>query len=152
MILLILLQFYLIKRDKCYVYKYHFEIGSSWEEFNVKWERRHPCNAVHWVLSTFFLFSWWRHQMETFSALLAICVGNSPVPVNSPHKSQWHGALMFSLICAWINVWVNTGEAGDLKCHHAHYDVIVMWSSCCCKVIGIIWPLIFFIYLKPCQF
>ena len=23
---------------------------------------------------------WWRHQMETFSALLAICAGNSPVP------------------------------------------------------------------------
>ena len=30
--------------------------------------------------------TWWRHEMETFSALLAICVGNSPVPVNSPHK------------------------------------------------------------------
>ena len=29
------------------------------------------------------LKSWWRHQMETFSALLAICAGNSPVPVNS---------------------------------------------------------------------
>ena len=28
-------------------------------------------------------------------------------PVNSPHKGQWRGALMFSLICAWINVWVN---------------------------------------------
>ena len=24
--------------------------------------------------------SWWRHQMETFSVLLAICTGNSPVP------------------------------------------------------------------------
>ena len=31
-------------------------------------------------------FPWWRHQMETFSALLDICAGNSPVPVNSPHK------------------------------------------------------------------
>ena len=29
-------------------------------------------------------FSWWRHQMETFSALLAICVGNSPVPGDFP--------------------------------------------------------------------
>ena len=27
-------------------------------------------------------------------------------PVNSPHKGQWRGALMFSLICAWINGWV----------------------------------------------
>ena len=25
-------------------------------------------------------YAWWRHQMETFSALLAICAGNSPVP------------------------------------------------------------------------
>ena len=39
--------------------------------------------------------SWWRHQMETFSALLALCAGNSPVPGNSPHKGQWRGALMF---------------------------------------------------------
>ena len=48
-------------------------------------------------------------------------------PVNSPHKGQWHGALMFSLICAWINSWVNNCEAGDLKCHRAHYDITVIW-------------------------
>ena len=27
---------------------------------------------------------WWRHQMETFSVLLAICLGNSPVPGEFP--------------------------------------------------------------------
>ena len=70
--------------------------------------------------------AWWRHQMETSSALLAIYVGNSPVLVNSPHKGQWHAALMFSLICGWINGWVNSREAGDLKRRRAHYDVIVM--------------------------
>ena len=47
-------------------------------------------------------------------------------PVNSPHKGQWRGALMLSLICAWINDWVNNREADDLKRHRAHYDVIVM--------------------------
>ena len=47
-------------------------------------------------------------------------------PVNSPHKGQWRGALMFYLICAWINGWVNSLEAGDLRHHRAHYDVIVM--------------------------
>ena len=47
-------------------------------------------------------------------------------PVNSPHKGQWRGALMFYLICAWINGWVNNREAGDLRRHRAHYDVIVM--------------------------
>ena len=69
---------------------------------------------------------WWRHQMETFSALLAICAGNSPVPGESPHKGQWRGALMFPLICARINGWVNHGEAGDLRRILPHYDVTVM--------------------------
>ena len=50
-------------------------------------------------------------------------------PVNSPHKGQWRSALMFSLISAWINGWVNNLEAGDLRRHHAHYDVIVMDST-----------------------
>ena len=48
-------------------------------------------------------------------------------PVNSPHKSQWRGASMFSLICAWINGWVNNREAGNLRRRRAHYDVIVMF-------------------------
>ena len=51
-------------------------------------------------------------------------------PVNSPHKGQWRGALMFSLICAWINGRVNNREAGDLRRHRKHYDVTVMLSFC----------------------
>ena len=47
-------------------------------------------------------------------------------PVISPHKGQWRGALMFSLICVWINGWVNNREAGDLRRYRAHYDVTVM--------------------------
>ena len=47
-------------------------------------------------------------------------------PVNSPHKGQSRGALMFSLISAWINEWVNNREAGDLRRHRDHYDVIVV--------------------------
>ena len=46
--------------------------------------------------------------------------------VNSPHKGQWRGALMFSLICARINGLINNRDAGDLRCHRAHYDVIVI--------------------------
>ena len=38
-------------------------------------------------------------------------------PVNSPHKGQWRGALMISLICAWINGWLNNREPGDLRRH-----------------------------------
>ena len=73
--------------------------------------------------------SWWRHQMETFSALLALCAGNSPVPVTSPHKGQWRGALMFTLICARINDWVNNREAGGLRRLLDHYDVSVMYAA-----------------------
>ena len=46
--------------------------------------------------------------------------------VNSSYNDQWRGALMFSLICAWTNRWVNNGHAGDLRHHRFHYDVIVM--------------------------
>ena len=80
-----------------------------------------PC--VHCWMNT-----WWRHQMETLSALLALCAGNSPVPVKSPHKGQKRGALMFSLICAWKDGWVNNRKAGHLGCHRAHYDVIVIMN------------------------
>ena len=47
-------------------------------------------------------------------------------PVNSPHKGQWRGALMFTLICVRINGWVNNCETGDLRRNRGHYDVIVM--------------------------
>ena len=51
--------------------------------------------------------------------------------VNFPHKGQWRGALMFSLICVWTNGWVNSQDAvGDLRYHRSHYDVIVMFSAC----------------------
>ena len=70
---------------------------------------------------------WWRHQMKTFSAFNWPFVrGIHRSPVNSPHKGQWRGALMFSWICVWINDWVNNREAGDLRRYRAHYDVMVM--------------------------
>ena len=66
--------------------------------------------------------SWWRHQMETFSALLvwSFVRGIHRSPVNSPHKGQWRGALMFSFTRACIN--------GDLRRQQAHYDVTVMYN------------------------
>ena len=48
-------------------------------------------------------------------------------PVNSTHKGQWRGALMFSLICGRINGWVNNGEAGDLRRYRVHCDVMLMF-------------------------
>ena len=55
-------------------------------------------------------------------------------PVNSPHKAQWRGALMFSLICALINDWANNPEANELGRHRAHYDIIAMLFHTCGKL------------------
>ena len=78
--------------------------------------------------------------METFSALLAICAGNSPATGHT--KCQWRGALVFTLICARINGWVNNREAGDSRRHRAHYDVNVMnhlWNESQCNINSCVW-------------
>ena len=64
----------------------------------------------------------WKH----FPRYWPFVRGIHRLPMNSPHESQWRGALMFSLICAWIYSWVNNREAGDLRHHRAHYDVMVI--------------------------
>ena len=74
------------------------------------------------------MLSWWRHQMETFSALLALCAGNSPVTGEFPSQrpvTQNFDVLLF-LSAPWINGWVNNREAGDLRRHRTRYDVIMM--------------------------
>ena len=55
--------------------------------------------------------------------------------LNSPHKRQWRGTLIFSLICVWINGWVNNREAADLRRHRAHYDVNIMEALCTLEII-----------------
>ena len=64
----------------------------------------------------------WKH----FPRYWPFVLGIHRWPVNSPHKGRWRGVLMFSLICAWINGWVNNRGAGDLRHNRAHYDVTVM--------------------------
>ena len=76
-----------------------------------------------------YVLSWWRYQVETFSALLALCKGDPPVTGGYPHKGQWREALTFSLICAWTNGWANNRDAGDLRRHHVHYGVTVMMRT-----------------------
>ena len=64
----------------------------------------------------------WKHFPRYWPFVRGIHRG----PVNSPHKGQWRGALMLTLICARINGWVNNREAGDLRRYRPHCDVIVM--------------------------
>ena len=70
--------------------------------------------------------TWWRHQMEAFSALLAICAGNSPVPVEFPTQRPVTRSFDVYFDLRLINDWVNNREAGDLRRHVDHYDVSVM--------------------------
>ena len=71
------------------------------------------------------MLTWWRHQMETFSALLAFCAGNSPVPGEFP--SQRPSTRSFDVFFDLrLNSWVNNRDAGDLRRHRGHYDVTVM--------------------------
>ena len=77
--------------------------------------RSHGCTAI-----------WWRHPMETFFELLALCAANSPVTGEFPAQRPVTRGFGVSLIWAWINDWANNREAGDLRRHHAHDDVNVM--------------------------
>ena len=58
--------------------------------------------------------------------LLALCVGNSPVTSEFPAQRPVTWSFDFFLSAPWINGWVNNHEAGDLRHHRAHYDVILM--------------------------
>ena len=62
----------------------------------------------------------WKHFLRNWPFVRGI----HRSPVNSPHEGQWRGALMFSLICAWIKGWVNSRVAGDLRC------ICPLWSHC----------------------
>ena len=84
----------------------------------VCWNKENKEKRVTWT--------WWRHEMETFLRYWPFVRGICRTLVNFPCKGQWRGALMFSLTCTWINDWVNNSEAGDLRCHCTHYDIIVM--------------------------
>ena len=105
------------------------------------WTQEHGvwCGIASWVWSrTTALSSWpvtgetarsphddvieWKH----FPPYWPFVRGIHRSPVNSPHKGQWRGALMFSLISAWINGSVNNRGVGDLRRHRADYDVTVM--------------------------
>ena len=69
---------------------------------------------------------WWRHQMETFFALLAIYAGNSPVTGEFPAQRPVTRSFAVFFDLRLNNGWVNNRDAGDFRRHRAHYDVIVM--------------------------
>ena len=75
--------------------------------------------------------SWWRHQMEIVSALLAICAGNSPVTGEFRSQRPVTRSLDVFLDLCLNNCRVHNRDAGDLRRHRAHYDVTVMETDSC---------------------
>ena len=67
----------------------------------------------------------WKHLSNYWLFLRGIHWSqmNSLVTSEFPHKGQWCGALMSSLICPWTNCWVNNRDAGDLRCHCSTYPI-----------------------------
>ena len=105
--------------------------------------------------------TWWRHQIGTFSALLAICAGNSPVPGEFPTQrpvtrsfdvffdlrlkkrlsKQWWGWWIETLSRPF---WLHRNDCLILSCrvyHHQTKVLIGIWSSRRLKR-----------YLKRCRF
>ena len=115
-------------------------------------EKECPCHHVPWYFIAIWNFNIQYRGFEAWrdvlTSLFLLNTGHDDVikwkhfprywpfvrgihrsPVNSPHKGQWRGVLMFFFICVWINGWVNNGEAGDLRRYRAHYDVTVMQDN-----------------------
>ena len=64
--------------------------------------------------------------METFSALLAFCAGNSPVTGEFPAQRPMTQSFGVFFDLRLMNGWVNNSEAGDLRRYRAHYGVFVV--------------------------
>ena len=90
--------------------------GSANQERNCCWETGSSTHCS----------SWWRHRMKTFSVLLAICAGNSPVTGGFP--AQRPVAQSFDVFLdLHLNKQLSKRSWGCyLRCHCAHYDVTVM--------------------------
>ena len=119
------------KKHSCPLKHFH-----TWSIFCYFWSEPRPC--PYQTLHVLFCTSICRESIalddvikwNTFPCYWpALCAGIHRSPVNSGHKDQWRGALMFSFICAWINGWINTREAGDLRRYRAHFDVTVMYKT-----------------------
>ena len=94
------------------------------ESFSLEYNRSHTVTITTHIAVPYFMMT--SSNGNIFRVTGPLCGEISPVPVNSLHKGQWRGALMFSLICVWISDWVNNREAGDLRRYRGHYHVSVM--------------------------
>ena len=100
------------------------EYASSSQLAYLPWEHFHKGFTSLYIIQILgkfcYLDTLWRHQMQTFYVVLALCAGNE-FPSQGPVTGSFD---VFFHLC--LN---NNHEAGDLRSHRAHYDVIVMWND-----------------------
>ena len=114
---------------QCVVMSYHFIVDlcakRSKKGYIAKrmhlWQNCAAHGALYPCIYTFCLYTYVSHsffaEMESFSALLALCAGNSPVTSEFPTQRPVTRTMASD---------ANNREAGDLRRHGAHYDVIIM--------------------------
>ena len=122
-----------------------FPLKQHPRHFSIRQKGQNRPMCKHCFLTSYHFFRWvfdphdprptvyhddvikWKH----FQSYWPYVRGIHRSPVNSPYKGQWRGTVVCSLTCAWINGCRNSGEAGDLRRHGAHYDVTVMSTFVC---------------------
>ena len=99
-----------------------------------KWWQRRVCNELQigldnvytWHDSVRLLINIRKSSVMIIGNIWLLSLLNLRDVRGSPHKGQWRGAMIFSLICAWTNGWVNNRYTSDLRHQYAHNDVTVM--------------------------
>ena len=90
------------------------------------------CMNLVWLIPYMHVYMMTSSNRNIFRVTGPLCrefTGDRWIPrTKASNVELW----MLSLICTWQNGWLNNGEAGDLRHHRAHYDVIVMTCICVC--------------------
>ena len=104
-------------------------------------DMKRSCGAIYTVQWSIYDRTLWRHQMETFSALLAFCEGESTGDQCIPLTEASAAELWCFLCCAWTNGWSNKSDSGDFIWHRARHDVtermrrcVARWYLLCCSM------------------
>ena len=76
---------------------------------------------------------------ETFSALLTLYTGNSPVTSESPSQRPVTRSFDIFIGSDWTNGYVNNRDTDDLRRHRDHCDVTVMRNFVLCFIVISFW-------------
>ena len=75
------------------IWTFFIGFNSLWPSDTI-WRQRSGSSLAQ-VMACCLIAPWWRHQMETFSALLAICVGNPSTKASD--MELWNWCFLWSL-------------------------------------------------------